>query len=68
MWLAGRKRALPFARAPAVRKEDGPSRNLNFLRSPKECGDARVRMQVGQIVTTGQLRPIAVDIHHAEKA
>jgi hypothetical protein len=52
--LAGRRRARPFARGPAVRKEDGPSRNLNFLCSvPEECGDARICLQVGQIVIRG---------------
>ena len=34
---------------------------------PKECGYARIGLQVREILVRGQLWPIAVDIHHAEK-
>ena len=36
-------------------------------KAPKECGYARISLQVRQILVRGQLWPVAVDIHHAKK-
>jgi hypothetical protein len=36
-------------------------------KAPKECGYARISLQVREILVRGQLWPVAVDIHHAKK-
>jgi hypothetical protein len=43
--------------------------DLNCPRGvPEERGDAWVRLQVGEILIRGQLRSVAVEVHHAEKS
>jgi len=37
-------------------------------KTPKERGYKGICLQVGEILVRGQLRPVAVDIHHAKKA
>jgi hypothetical protein len=36
-------------------------------KAAKECGYARICLQVREVLVRGQLWPVAVDIHHAKK-